>query len=338
MQQRVWVIGSCMVLALWAHAAAADDPKPFEEALPDAIEQNEQDPAIGDSVEQGTFTLPSAIKLQSSRMLVLVDVFPSYSPRNGTSAWGRGWESPFLSIRRARMEGVAQFDPADHFTSGWGTLLSAGSSLYVRGFVRPLEGQLSGATIVVTDSLDTKWTYDGTRYMTPRGPERWELVSVIDLFGDRVALAYGTDGNLERATWTRNGIRAHQVDISYSRAETAASSEFIAGTNRASQRRVDTVVISNTNRGRGTLVPIATYSLRFQAPKREWLVTSIVETRQGESRTTTYQYGTPWVATGDRLGGLVVQSAASLPTYPTIRPPEHAFASGALAAMDVSNA
>lgn len=336
MQQR-WPQWSCAFLVLWAHSASADEPKPFAEALPDSFEQNEQDPAIGDSVEQGTFTLPSPIKLESARMPVLVDVFPKYSPRNGTSAWGRGWESPFLSIRRERMEGVAQFNAGDHFTSGWGTLLPVGSALYVRGFLQPVEGQLTGAAIVILDAVGTKWTYDGTRYNTPRGPERWELVSVADVFGDRVALSYGTDGNLERATWTRQGLRAHQVDISYTKAETVAASEFIAGTNRASQRRVDKVVISNTHREHGTLVPVVTYALRFEAPKREWLVTSVVETRQGESRTTTCKYGTPWIATRDGLGGKVVASAASLPTYPTIPAPQHAFASDSLAAMDVSD-
>lgn len=349
---RCLIASGSLWLALAAHASADDDPTahdadPAPEALPGALDHDDEDAAEQDAPEQGAFVLRSPIGLDSARMPVLVDVFPSYSPRNPITAWGRGWDAPALAIRRVRPGGPPRFDATDSFASVWGSLqltTPPATTLYPRGLKHRVRGEFRGDLLEVRTADGTTWTYDGTRYRTARGIERWELTAVVDVFGDRVKLAYTPEGNLARAAWTRQGLLAHEVRIEYSAVPPSAppaSVEVVAGTVRARTERVSRVTLANTHRDTGTVVVVARYEPRFDLPGRDWLLTSIVELRGAISHITSYQYGASWLTGTDRFPLKLVKAAGTLPTYSTglgavagFQPHEHAIATSALAPID----
>ncbi len=150
-------------------------------------------------VSRGGFQLPSALGLPAERGAPLASILPTYSPDQGWSEWGLGWQSA-LALTRWRVTGDLDY-ATDELTGPWGRMVQGQDGdwypLGLSSAVR-LHAEPTGAwTAWLPDG--SRWTFGSThRVDTPKGTYAWYLEEVVTALGRKMKLEYDVNASGRR--------------------------------------------------------------------------------------------------------------------------------------------
>jgi hypothetical protein len=250
-------------------------------------------------LSRGSFQLPLPVAVPTERGPLQAKVLPAYSPDNGLSEWGMGWNVD-LGIRRHRLLGEVDFND-DGFMSPWGQLQAGTDGYYypkglsapvrLQKVARPLVaeaqevaadllslafvGSTLPAQVTSEDWLATE--FDGTQYRfsasagvrTERGAYSWLLTEVVSLVGDRTTLTWKNNSSgrpyLSRVSWgARGGPPQYELRLEYEAVPTALV-EHSVGIPLSLDQRVRVITVSALESRTGTFAERWHYTLGYRS-------------------------------------------------------------------------
>jgi YD repeat-containing protein len=233
-------------------------------------------------VTRGGFTLPAPFEAPKARGELLAPIFPSYSPDNGISPWGMGFNNS-LALTRTRIAGSLTYDFAkgDELIGPFGRLTrGTDGNWYPVGLEKAIRVVASGNDFVAYLPDGARWTFGGTaRVVSTSGTYAWQLREVRDAVGHVTTLTWTTNpsGNQFLASVEYGGRASSQyrIDLAYESVGLTdslgvAQPKFVdyrSGGAIALDRRVKTVTIRARNAARGTFDERYHYTLGYTEEK-----------------------------------------------------------------------
>ncbi|HEY2518460.1 MAG TPA: FG-GAP-like repeat-containing protein [Polyangiaceae bacterium] len=231
-------------------------------------------------VSRGGFTLPSPFSTPKDRGEVLAQIFPSYSPDNGLSAWGMGFAAN-LELTRFRVSGSLQYDFAkgDELIGPFGHLVKGNDgNFYPLGLDKPVRVVPGdNDTFLAYHPDGSVWTFGGAaRETTNNGTFAWHLTQVKDVTGHVTTLTWSKNpsGKLFLAAVEYGGRATSQYRVSldyepvnYTDPFGVVHPKFVdyrSGAPLALDQRVTKVTVLARNEATGNLAERWHYDLGYQ--------------------------------------------------------------------------
>jgi hypothetical protein len=209
-------------------------------------------------VSRGAFSLPSPFSVPKERGEVLVSPFPAYSPENGLSEWGMGFQAS-LAIVRSRMTGDLDYE-TDERSGPWGRMQrGTDGAFYPVGLRTPVRVDEVGTSLVAYLPNGDTWTFGGdARVVTSRGTYAWNVTDVTSAAGwhTRFTYAKNESGKLFLSSVSYGAEKApYTIAFDYEKLAQQIT-DYRSGIPLVLDRRVKTVRVtlpSNVERYRYTL-------------------------------------------------------------------------------------
>ncbi len=193
-------------------------------------------------VSRGGFSLPSPMGAPGERGALPASPLPTYSPENGASEWGLGWQTQIV-ITRGRVAGDIDY-ATDDLLGPWGRMVrGTDGAYYPVGLREHVRVQVVGATLVARTPDGARWTFGGTKVTAnARGTYAWYLTDVVTVTGQAAHYDYvgNASGRLFVATVSyggRAGAPQYQLTFDYEGVSTTLV-EYKSGAPLSLDRRV----------------------------------------------------------------------------------------------------
>ena len=209
---------------------------------------------LGDGgLVQGVFELPSPFVAPDERGSPPEQLFPIYSPHNGLSEWGMGWQSS-LSIRRHRLLGEIDYR-TDGFAGPWGRLFEGEDGYWYPSNLKARarhEQTGEGWRVILPDG--TEYQFHQAE-VSERGVFAWHLTRVHTIFGDGAEIEWRTNSSgrpfVEHVLYGERGdIGVNRIKFSYEELSQPLI-DFRRGEASALDQRVDEILFERRNGGEG---------------------------------------------------------------------------------------
>ena len=141
-------------------------------------------------LSKGAFSLPIGMQVDESHGRIMFDPFPVYSPDNGHSEWGQGWQSA-IKITRINIYSDITFTDEDDLLTPWGRFIKGNDNHYYSHGLKNSIKIIKDFNQLIALLSDGKKYYFGT-VINGENDEiyAWHLTKVVSKEGEESQLTY----------------------------------------------------------------------------------------------------------------------------------------------------